>query len=275
VTATDANGATITSSFTITVAAATVLAPSVGNLTNLNKTVGQTAIFSTTGTTTDGGTISYQWQKNGADISGAVMASLTIAQAQLVDEGSYTVKISNLAGNITSRPATLTALFGPGDLDGDGLTNDEENTIYHTNPNSIDTDHDGLTDGYEVGIGRFSVVLGSCTWEQARLSAVARGGNLARFTSRAQWDLALKSLGDEALLDVNGLWIGANDAAVEGRWVWTTGEAFSFSLWATGQPDNLNNSDYAAVSGDLGGDTGKWYDFRGITLRDGYILEIG
>ncbi|MCX8495688.1 MAG: hypothetical protein ORN51_05840, partial [Akkermansiaceae bacterium] len=56
---------------------------------------------------------------------------------------------------------------------------------------------------------------------------------------------------------------------------WTTGESFSFSLWATGQPDNLNNSDYAAVSGDLGGETGKWYDFRGVTLRDGYILEIG
>jgi len=240
--------------------------------TSVTANQGETVTFNVAAA---GNNLSYQWQKNGADISGAVMASLTIAQAQLVDEGSYTVKISNLAGNITSRPATLTALFGPGDLDGDGLTNDEENTIYHTNPNSIDTDHDGLTDGYEVGIGRFSVVLGSCTWEQARLSAVARGGNLARFTSRAQWDLALKSLGDEALLDVNGLWIGANDAAVEGRWAWTTGESFSFSLWATGQPDNLNNSDYAAVSGDLGGDTGKWYDFRGVTLRDGYILEIG
>jgi hypothetical protein len=37
-----------------------------------------------------------------------------------------------------------------GDLDGDGLTNDQETNIYGTNPNNPDTDGDGLTDGQEV-----------------------------------------------------------------------------------------------------------------------------
>jgi hypothetical protein len=36
------------------------------------------------------------------------------------------------------------------DTDGDGLTNNEETTIYFTNPNDPDTDHDGVNDGAEV-----------------------------------------------------------------------------------------------------------------------------
>ncbi|NQX00008.1 hypothetical protein HQ447_05055, partial [bacterium] len=223
----------------------------------------------------DGNNLVYQWQKDGVNIEGAISASLTIAQAQLVDVGSYSAMISNVVGSITSAPAVLIASFGPGDNDGDGLTNDEEIVVYHTNPNQSDTDGDGLTDGYEAGLGRFSVLLGTFTWDQARLSAIAEGGNLATFTSEAEWDLALWSLGFEALFDVNGLWVGASDAAVEGTWGWVTGEAFSFAPWAVGQPDNLNNSDYAAVAGDLGGDSGKWYDFRKATTRDGYILETG
>jgi uncharacterized repeat protein (TIGR02543 family) len=112
ITATDANGATITSSFTITVAAATVLAPTVGNLTNLNKTVGQTAVFSTTGTTTDGGTISYQWQKNGVDIAGETGSSLTISVgAGLVGTNTYKVIVTNTRFGqtaTTDKTATLT-----------------------------------------------------------------------------------------------------------------------------------------------------------------------
>ena len=37
----------------------------------------------------------------------------------------------------------------PGDADGDGLEDDEEQTL-HTNPNNLDTDGDGLLDGWEV-----------------------------------------------------------------------------------------------------------------------------
>ena len=52
-------------------------------------------------------------------------------------------------------------------------------------------------------------------------------------------------------------------------------EPFTFTEWATGQPDNLNDSDFAAVAGDLGGTPGKWYDYRSTTTRDGYLLESG
>jgi uncharacterized repeat protein (TIGR02543 family) len=226
-------------------------------------------------TSTNSGTVSYQWKKDGADIQGAHGQTLEINHVRAPDLGSYTVSITEGSTVVTSDAAILTATADLRDSDGDGLTNYDEVFVYGTNPDLADSDSDGLSDGYEAGMGRFSVVLGAFTWEQARVSAIANGGRLATFTSETEWDRALVSLGIEALWDVNGLWIGANDAAVEGTWAWVTGEPFSFAPWATGQPDNLNNSDYVAVSGDLGGETGKWYDFRGVTTRDGYILEIG
>jgi hypothetical protein len=36
------------------------------------------------------------------------------------------------------------------DIDGDGLTNDDETTLYNTDPENADTDGDGLSDGEEV-----------------------------------------------------------------------------------------------------------------------------
>ncbi len=85
----------------------------------------------------------------------------------------------------------------------------------------------------------------------------------------------MQLIGSDALLNVGGLWIGATDKTVEGTWAWVTGEPFVFTRWEIGQPDDSNDSDYAAVAGDLGGTSGKWYDYRATTSRDGYILESG
>ncbi len=50
----------------------------------------------------------YQWQENGASISGATSSSFTIVDAQPSDQGSYSVKIVNGGGSVTSSSATLT-----------------------------------------------------------------------------------------------------------------------------------------------------------------------
>ena len=54
------------------------------------------------------GTLSYQWKKAGANISGATSASYTIASPQTTDAGSYTVAVTNSVGTTTSSAATLT-----------------------------------------------------------------------------------------------------------------------------------------------------------------------
>jgi hypothetical protein len=75
---------------------------------SLTVTQGQSAIFSVgaTGSTP----ISYQWTKNGADISGATVSTYSIANAVASSAATYAVKVSNLYGSVTSSNALLTVL---------------------------------------------------------------------------------------------------------------------------------------------------------------------
>src|SRR5205085_2807669 len=74
---------------------------------NLTVTAGQTATFSVAATGT--APLSYQWQKNRANISGATSASYTTPATASSDNGStFDVVVSNSAGTITSSSATLT-----------------------------------------------------------------------------------------------------------------------------------------------------------------------
>ena len=56
----------------------------------------------------EGDDISYQWQKDGSDISGANSNTLSFPSAQLSDEGSYTCNVGNQCGTISSEAALLT-----------------------------------------------------------------------------------------------------------------------------------------------------------------------
>jgi hypothetical protein len=74
-----------------------------------NKTVIEpaTATFSVLASGT--APLSYQWKKGGVDISGATSASYTTPPTTTADSGaSFTVTVGNLAGSVTSNPATLT-----------------------------------------------------------------------------------------------------------------------------------------------------------------------
>ena len=68
---------------------------------------GQTARF--TVTAAGSATLTYQWQKSGANISGATSVSYTTPATTPADNGSvFTVQVSNSVGNVTSNPASLT-----------------------------------------------------------------------------------------------------------------------------------------------------------------------
>ncbi|MGA2173571.1 MAG: immunoglobulin domain-containing protein [Verrucomicrobiota bacterium] len=88
--------------------------PPVITVQPLNQTVlfQGTATFSVTASS--GTTMTYQWRKNGANVGGATSSSYTIADAQATDQASYSVKIVNGGGSVTSSNATLTVLFPPG-----------------------------------------------------------------------------------------------------------------------------------------------------------------
>src|SRR5207244_3639727 len=91
----------------LTVSAAAV-APSI-SLRPLSQTVtaGQPASFSVTAAGT--APLSYQWNKNGAAISGATSSTYATAATTSSDNGAqFTVVVSNAAGSATSSAAMLT-----------------------------------------------------------------------------------------------------------------------------------------------------------------------
>jgi kumamolisin len=72
-------------------------------------TVGQPATFAVvaSGAGFAEGSFTYQWQKNGANISGATNSTYTIASTAGTDTGAYSVVVTSPFGNVTSNSASL------------------------------------------------------------------------------------------------------------------------------------------------------------------------
>ncbi len=58
-------------------------------------------------------TLTYQWYKGTDPISGATSSSLTLTNTQKADSGSYSVRISNGSGTVTSNAASLVIFLPP------------------------------------------------------------------------------------------------------------------------------------------------------------------
>jgi flagellin len=122
-----------------------------------------------------------------------------------------------------------------------------------------------------VGLFReFSQVVGSISWAAAKTAAEAAGGHLATLTSAKEQQQMFNDVG----ATLTNSWIGLTDEAQEGTFKWVTGEAFNFSNWNPGGPDNFGGGvgqDYAYIFNTT---TGGWDD-DGLGNRSGYILEKG
>ena len=103
------NAGTVTSSnATLTVAVVLITTQPASQTVN----AGQTASFGVAASGT--GTLSYQWTKNGTNISGATSSSYTTPATSSADHGAvYAVNISNAYGTVTSSNATLTVITAP------------------------------------------------------------------------------------------------------------------------------------------------------------------
>src|ERR1700722_14568542 len=100
-------GSVTSGAATLTVNPAVVAPTITTQPANQTVTAGQTATFSVVAAGT--APLSYQWQKNGANITGATSASYTTPSTASTDNGStFQVVVSNSAGSVTSTAATLT-----------------------------------------------------------------------------------------------------------------------------------------------------------------------
>ena len=94
-----------------------------------NQTVapGQAATFSVGAA--GAAPLNYQWQKNGADITGATSSSYTTPVTTASDSGEmFRVMISNTAGSVTSNSATLTVTAGTANSSVDVITYHYDNS---------------------------------------------------------------------------------------------------------------------------------------------------
>ena len=71
---------------------------------SLNITSGSAASFSVTAA---GTSPTYQWRKNGVNITGSTAASYVLTNALTTDAGAYSVVVSNRLGSVTSSTANL------------------------------------------------------------------------------------------------------------------------------------------------------------------------
>lgn len=95
----------------------------------------------------------------------------------------------------------------------------------------------------------------------AMLVATNVGGHLVTITSQAENDFIDNLVG--------GIWIGINDAASEGTFVWSNGEAVSYSNWSGGEPNDYSiGEDYSEMNS-----SGKWNDLPETYLRK-YVIEF-
>jgi hypothetical protein len=106
------------------------------------------------------------------------------------------------------------------------------------------------------------------TWAVARETCQNMGGHLAVITSPAENELI------QGLTAEVDNWIGGNDIAVEGAWVWLNGEPLIYTNWRTGEPNNSsstdpNGEDCMIIEGARGG---SWDD-RSCLRTYGAICE--
>ena len=73
-----------------------------------NVVAGAEANFSVTAAGT--GPFTYQWMKNGLNIVGATNSTYSLAAASTADAGSYSVKVTNPVGSVTSSGALLSVI---------------------------------------------------------------------------------------------------------------------------------------------------------------------
>jgi hypothetical protein len=103
------NGGDRTYTVNINVQAGAVAAPTITTQpAGLSVNAGGSATFSVVAT--GGGTLSYQWTKEGVNVSGATASTLTLPSVSASSAGDYRVVVTGSGGTVTSQPATLTVV---------------------------------------------------------------------------------------------------------------------------------------------------------------------
>ena len=248
-----------------------------------------TGTVTVTGSATSGGTLTathsltdpdgltaavgYQWMVNGVAISGATESTYTLDASHIDAKVSVNITVTDNMGVETVHSSAMAKVTA--------------------GSNEVLPDYIGSS---------FKLMITNFTYEEAVADAIARGGQLASVTS-AEELLDLNYISFEgyeqakllSLLSSTTLfsasdgggaeysWLGANDKAQEGSFVWETGEAVIFENFGRIEPDNFGgNQNGLAIShenwpdgasdADAIGLLGQWNDIS-TDNKLSYIIE--
>ena len=129
---------------------------------------------------------------------------------------------------------------------------------------------------YNPANGHVYYLLNESTWTASEAEAVALGGHLATVRSQAENDWIYAQFSQFGGIN-RGLWIGLNDAAQEGAFVWASGEPVSYLNWAQLEPRNQDGlDDYVHLfwPNDTAGRSSYWNDQWNIIGSDFGIPPI-
>jgi hypothetical protein len=98
----------------------------------------------------------------------------------------------------------------------------------------------------------YMLFLGAESWTSARILCEALAGDTHLVTIHSDAESAFVT----EMIGTYDVWIGANDLAAPGTWVWVDGAPFDYQNWDPGQPDS-GGEHCARADGDV---AGRWHD---------------
>jgi hypothetical protein len=124
---------------------------------------------------------------------------------------------------------------------------------------------------FNATTGHAYYILAADSWTNSERAAIALGGHLVTINNAAEQDwifTTFAAFGGVA----RDLWIGLNDAQLEGTFVWENGEPVSYTKWAQNEPNNGGGVEhFARIRSDA---SGQWADTANSWPNVNGVVEV-
>jgi streptogramin lyase len=116
-------------------------------------------------------------------------------------------------------------------------------------------------------------LLTQSNWTDAEAEAIELGGHLATIDDAAENAWVVSNFSEYQNVH-RSLWIGLTDQAVEGTFVWTSGEPVTYTNWAAGEPNNNGgNEDWVEILPSTDSRSPGWNDAPNYYSSFGFVMN--
>ena len=160
--------------------------------------------------------------KKGDSVSVQLEASGTTPLTWSITAGSLPTGLTMSSTGLISGTLTATGTF--------------TFTVYASNSAGLTSSTFSMTvTSSTSGTHRYQLFNESMTWTEAKAYCENLGGHLATITSQSEHDEVMKLVPQN---ERRIYWLGGFRKSTSSAWEWVTGEAFSFTNWHSGEPNN-------------------------------------